>query len=133
MLAKYRMEPNPNFHPTSRLATIFTRVRGFVWIEEESNQLARVEGDIIEDLSIGLFLGKIYKGSHFMQERYEVSPGVWLPSFLEYDFDGRKFLMSFAIHERTFYTNYKRIGAPKEALAAIRAELNNGARSPADP
>src|SRR2546422_7803176 len=37
----------------------------------------------------GLFLGKIYKGSHFMQERYEVRPGLWLASFSQYDFDGR--------------------------------------------
>ena len=76
-----------------------------------------------EDISIGLFLGKIYKGSHFMQERYEVQPGMWQPSFTQYDFDGRKFFSSFSIHERTFYSNYRYIGAPKQALEAIRKEL----------
>jgi hypothetical protein len=58
-----------------------------------------------------------------MQERYELLPGLWLTSFSQYDFDGRKLFSSFSVHERTFYSNYRYIGPPKEALAAIRQEL----------
>src|SRR5262249_6214782 len=133
LLTQYSMEPNPAFHPTSRIATIFTKVRGFVWIEEDSGQLARVEGDVTEDISVGLFLGKVYKGSHFMQERYEFAPGVWLPTFSQYDFDGRKLFSGFSVHERTFYSNYRRIGPPRDALAALRAELSKPAPVAADP
>lgn len=122
-LVKYEMTPNPAFKPTSRFTSIFPKVHGFVWIDEDAAELARIEGDVTEDISIGLFLAKIYKGSHFMQERYEVRPGLWLPSFSQYDFDGRKLFSGFSIHERTFYSNYRYIGPPKEALAAIRKEL----------
>jgi hypothetical protein len=122
-LAKYEMTPNPTFKPTSRLASIFPKVHGYVWIDENASELARIEGDVTEDISIALFLGKIYKGSHFMQERYEVLPGLWQPSFSQYDFDGRKFFSGFSMHERTFYSNYRYIGPPKEAIEAIRREL----------
>ncbi len=137
-LSKYKMDPNPAFKPTSRFTSIFPKVRGFVWIDEASGELARVEGEVIQDISIGLFLGKIYKGSHFMQERYEFQPGLWLTSFSQYDFDGRKLFSGFSIHERTFYSNYRYIGPPKEALAAIReelehAELDKPRRDPTDP
>ena len=125
MLSKYKMEPNPAFKPTSRLSAIFPKVRGFVWVDEVSGELARVEGNVTEDISVGLFLGKIYKGSHFMQERYEFQPGLWLASFSQYDFDGRKLFSSFSVHERTFYSSYRYIGPPKEALAAIRQELGH--------
>jgi hypothetical protein len=125
MLAKYKMDPNPAFKPTSRFTSIFPKVRGFVWIDEASGELARIEGEVTDDISVGLFLGKIYKGSHFMQERYEFQPGLWLASFSQYDFDGRKLFSSFSMHERTLYTNYRYIGPPKEALAAIRQELGN--------
>src|SRR5713226_7033786 len=136
-LSKYRLDPNPAFKPSSRLASVFTKVRGFVWIDEASCELARIEGEVTEDISIGLFLGKIYKGSHFMQERYEFQPGLWLTSFSQYDFDGRKLFSSFSIHERTFYSNYRYIGPPKEALTAIRlelghAELDKARAGPAD-
>lgn len=123
VLSRYQMAPNPAFKPTSRLSAIFPKVHGYVWVDENSCELARIEGDVTEDISIGLFLGKIYKGSHFMQERYEVSPGLWLPSFSQYDFDGRRLFSSFSIHERTFYSHYRYFGPPKEALEAIRSEL----------
>jgi hypothetical protein len=132
-LAKYRLEPNPAYKPTSRVTSIFSKVRGFVWIDEETAHIARVEVEVTQDISFGLFLGKVYKGSHFMQERYEFAPGIWLPSFFEYDFDGRKFFIPFSVHQRTFYSNYRRIGPPKEALTLIRAELGKPDNPAADP
>jgi hypothetical protein len=123
-LLRYSMEPNPDYHPTTRNEIIFSRVRGTLWIDEQSCQLAKIQGSVIEDISIALFLAKVYKGSQFMQERFEVAPGVWEPTFEQYDFDGRKFMVSFSLHERTFYSDYKRVGPPKEAAAVVRAELN---------
>jgi hypothetical protein len=123
VLLKYRMDPNPAFRPTSRATSIYTRVRGIVWIDEATGEMARIEGEVTDDISLGLFLARVYRGSRFMQERYEMVPGLWMPSFSQYDFDGRKFLSSFSLHERTFYSNYRRVGAPKEALELVRAEL----------
>ena len=133
VLFKYEIEPNPAFKPASRTAAIFTKVRGFVWIDPIAGELARVEGEVTGDISIGVFLGKVYKGSHFMQERYEVTPGLWLPTFTQYDFDGRKLFLSISIHHRTFYSQYRRVGPPKEALLIIRAELGKSASATADP
>jgi hypothetical protein len=123
VLYKYSMEPNPAYKATSRTTAIFAKVRGFVWLDPEAGQLARVEGEVTGDITVGLFLAKVNKGSHFMQERYEMLPGLWMPSFSQYDFDGRKLFSTISIHERTFYSQYRRIGPPKEALAMIRAEL----------
>jgi hypothetical protein len=132
-LAKYRLDPNPAFKPTSRATSIFSKIRGFAWIDEETAHIARAEVEVTEDISFGLFLGKIYKGSHFMQERYEFAPGIWLASFFEYDFDGRKFFLPISMHQRTFYSNYRRIGPPKEALSLIRTELGKPDNPAADP
>ncbi|MBZ5701837.1 MAG: hypothetical protein LAN84_08315 [Acidobacteriia bacterium] len=130
LLAKFRLEPNPAYKPVSRATAIFAKVRGTIWIDEASAQLVRVEGEVISDISIGLFLAKVYKGSHFSQERSEIAPGVWLASSTEYDFDGRKFFSTVAIHERTFATRYRRIGPPSEALPLFRAELAIPAPAP---
>jgi len=122
-LLKYRMEPNPSFKPNSRATSIFMKVKGFLWVDDAAQQLARVEGEVTDDISLGLFLAKINKGSRFMQDRYEVAPGLWLPTFSQYDFDGRKFFSSFSVHEKTFYSDYKRIGSPAEAIPQIKTEL----------
>jgi len=122
-LLRYSMTPNPKYKPTSRNTTIFTKVSGTIWIDEQSSELAKVEGNVTSDISLALFLAKVYKGSHFMQERYQIVPGIWEPTYEQYDFDGRKFLSPVSIHERTFYSNYKRVGPPKEAVEVVRAEL----------
>lgn len=123
-LLRLGIVPNPAYRPTSRLTTLFTKVRGTVWIDEQTSQLAKIEGVVTADVSLALFLAKVYKGSHFMQERYEIAPGIWEPTFEQYDFDGRKYLIPFSVHERTFYSSYKRVGPPKEALGVVRAELS---------
>jgi hypothetical protein len=58
-----------------------------------------------------------------MQDRYEMVSGLWLPSFTQYDFDGRKFFTSFSVHEKTFYSAYKKIGPPAEAIPQIQSEI----------
>lgn len=131
ILAKYRMESNPAFKPTSRTAAIYSKVRGFVWIDEAAGQIARIQGEITEDVSLGIFLARVNKGSYFMQERYEMFPGCWLPTFSQYDFDGRKLFMNFNIHERTFYSHYRFVGAPHEAFLAIQKETRLIAAPPA--
>jgi hypothetical protein len=132
LLAKYETSPNPVFKPTSRFTSILTKVHGYVWIDENAGELARVDGEVTEDIPFGLFLGKIYKGSHFMQERYEVQPGIWQPTCSQYDFDGRKLFSGFSIHERAFYSNYRYIGPPRQALEAIRKELARADLNKAD-
>ena len=122
-LSKYRMDPNPNYKPTSRGASIFGKVKGFVWLDDASGQMARVQGEVTEDISFGLFLGKIYKGSRFMQERYEFAPDVWLPTYSQYDFDARKLFSQISVHQKTFASHYRRVGTPVDAIPIVKAEL----------
>jgi len=132
-LVKYDMTPNPAYKPVTRNEILFTRIHGTLWIDKESSQLAKIEGQVTEDISLALFLAKVYRGSYFMQERYELTSGVWLPTYQQYDFDGRKFLVPFYIHERSFYTDYHRVGPPKEAIDVVRGELNKLKGNRADP
>jgi hypothetical protein len=133
MLSKYSMVPNPSYKATSRATAIFSKVRGYVWIDDDAAQLARAEIEVTDDISFGGFLAKVYKGSHLLQERYEMAPGLWFATYSQYDFEGRRLFMSFGIHERTVYSQYRRIGPPKEALQAIRAELGKSTTANANP
>ena len=133
VLVKYEMTRNPAFKPSTRNEMVFAKVQGTLWIDKETSQLAKIEGHVTEDITLALFLAKVYQGSYFMQERYEMAPGIWLPSYQQYDFDGRKFVVPFSIHERTFYTNYKRVGPPKEAAELVRGELSKLGENRADP
>jgi len=133
VLVKYEMARNTAFKPATRNEMLFTRIAGTLWIDKETSELAKIEGHVTEDINLALFLAKVYRGSYFMQEWYEMAPGVWLPSYQQYDFDGRKFVVPFSIHERTFYTKYKRVGPPREAAELVRGELSKLDENRADP
>ena len=88
--------------------------------------MARLEGDITSDITFGGgIVGKVYHGGHFVMEQSEVAPGLWFPTLYTYDVDGRKFLFSFGVHERTDVTHYRRVGPPSQSIEVIRSELNN--------
>ena len=70
-------------------------------------------------------LGKVYRGGRFVMEQAEVTGGIWLPSRYQFDFEGRKFLFGFDLHETTTVSQYRRIGPPQLALVAVRRELGN--------
>lgn len=124
-LAKLQLDPNPDYKPKSRNAQLFAHVRAVIWVDEKEGQVARVEAEIIRDIAIGGgVFGKVYKGGHFVTEQVEAARGVWLPSRFEYDFDGRKFFFPFSVNETTEARDYRRIGPPQEALAAVRRELS---------
>ena len=129
-LAKIGFEPNPDYKAHSRNTHMLTHVRATIWVLERDAQVVRVEAEIFEDIPVGGgLLGKVYKGGHFEMDQIEVAPGVWLPARYVYDFRGRKFIFPFSINETTEARNYRRLGPPKEALAALRRELQNGGSS----
>lgn len=134
-LIKLNCSPNPAFKPRTRAEEMFQRSRATLWLDEQASQLVRVEASLTGDLSVGAgVVGKVYSGGRFVTEQAEVAPGVWLPTRFQYDFRGRRFVFGFELHELTTATNYKRIGPPAEALAAVRAEINSYASAgPAKP
>jgi hypothetical protein len=131
-LVRLLFEPNPAFKPHSRNTEMFRHSRAVVWIDEAAAQMVRIEAEIATDISIGGgILGKIYRGGRFVLEQTQVEEGVWFPVRYEYNFAGRKFLFGYELHEVTLASGYRRIGPPKEALAAVRHELNNASPAPA--
>jgi hypothetical protein len=124
-LVRILFEPNPAFKPRSRNTDMFRHVRATLWIDEASGHLTRLEAEIISDIPIGGgVLGKLYRGGRFTLEQAPVAEGIWFPTRYEYNFAGRKFVFGFELHEVTVANAYRRIGPPREALAAIRRELN---------
>ncbi len=124
LLVKLSCVANPAFKPGTRAQEMFTHAQATLWIEPRAAQLARVEAQLASDLGVGGgILGKAYRGSSFVLEQTEIAPTVWLPSRIYYNLHGRKFVFGFSLHEETIVTQYRRIGPPAEALAAVRAEM----------
>lgn len=125
-IVKLRLSPNPEYKAKLRTTEMFGNVEAVVWIDAAAAQFVRVEAEISKNINVGGgVFGRIYKGGKFVMEQAPVASGVWLPTRMLYDFKGRKFLFGFELHEAVEVSNYRHIGDPRTALAAIRRELNS--------
>jgi hypothetical protein len=124
MADKIGLDPNPDFHPQNTQEEVLTHVRATIWIDEHSMQMVRGEAEVIRDIGFGGgILGKVYRGGHFYMEQKEVAPGVWLPSYYQYDFAGRKFLFGFEAHQSVETSQYRKLGTAQQALQIAKQEL----------
>jgi hypothetical protein len=122
-VVKLNFEPDPAYLSTARFAPLYRHSRGIAWVDESSGQLIKAEAELTEDVSWGGgLIAKLYRGGRFRYEQHEVSPGLWMPTYYSYDFDGRKFVFSLSAHDRAEFTEYLRVGAPGEALIIVRRE-----------
>lgn len=121
---KIRLEPNPDFHPRNMQEEVLTHARATIWIDQRSMQMVRGEAEVIRDIAFGGgILGKVYRGGHFYLEQREAAPGVWLPSYYQYDFAGRKFLFGFETHQSVETSHYRKLGTAQQTLQFARQEL----------
>jgi hypothetical protein len=88
----------------------------------------------MRDISVGGgILGKLYRGGVFSFDQVPVARDVWLPARYQYDFTGRKFLFTFEVHQVVESGQYRRVGAPKDALIVVQNEIATGKIVTADP
>jgi len=116
-------EPDPAYRSTQRFAPVYKHSKGIAWVDESSAQLIKAEAELTDEVSWGGgLIAKLYRGGRFRYEQHEVSPGVWMPTYYSYDFDGRKFVFSLSAHDRAEYSDYLHVGTPSEALLVVRRE-----------
>jgi hypothetical protein len=124
-LAKFHLDPDPNYKPTSLRTEFLKHATATAWVDEKSAQLMRLEAVLTTDISfVAGIAGKVYRDGRAVIEQSEVEPGVWLPILYQYDFTIRKFLFTSEVHERVEASHYQRIGNAEQALTAIRREIS---------
>jgi len=103
----FELDPDSSFRPHGVFQDALAHVTAKIWVDRETNQLARGEARIMSDVSFGGgILGKLYRGGEVSMEQAEVSPGIWLPTHMQYDFAGRKFLFPFEQHQTIDASHY---------------------------
>ncbi len=102
-------EPRPGFVPHMKESKFLSKFRGRVWIDKDDLQLAKMDLETLDTISIGLFLARLHKGTRFTLEQTRVNDEVWLPRQVHYKFDARIGLVKgFNIDGEQTYRDYKK-------------------------
>ncbi len=101
----FDFEPKKGAKPKSRIETIVTKLAGTMWVDEEAQQIVRVEARLTDRFKIGggLF-ASVSPSTAVALEQAKVNDEVWMPSYAEANFAAR--IMLFAKFNRSVTTRY---------------------------
>jgi hypothetical protein len=102
-------EPRPGFEPHMKEAKFLSKFHGRVWIDKGDLQLAKMDIEAIDTVSVGWVLARIHKGTRFVLEQTRVNDEVWLPRHVAFKFDARVALLKgYRIDGEQEYRDYKK-------------------------
>lgn len=102
-------EPRPGFEPHMKESKFLSKFHGRVWIDKNDLQLAKMNVEAIDTVSVGWVLARLHKGTRFMLEQTRVNDEVWLPKQLTFKVDVRVALLKgFNIDGEDTFRDYKK-------------------------
>ena len=72
--------PHQGYQALSRTAKMFAHLRCRLWVDKQDYHLVKGEVEVVDTISVGLFLVRVAKGSRAAFEQARVNDEVWLPS-----------------------------------------------------
>jgi hypothetical protein len=102
-------EPHPGFDPHMKESKFLSKFHGRVWIDKGDLQLAKMNIEAIDTVSVGWVLARIHKGTRVMLEQTRVNDEVWLPRHVSFKLDARVALFKgFNIDGEQEFRDYKK-------------------------
>jgi len=102
-------EPRPGFEPHMKESKFLSKFHGRVWIDKGDLQLAKLDLEAIDTVSVGWVLARIHKGTRMMLEQTRVNDEVWLPRHVTFKIDARVALLKgYKIDGEQEYRDYKK-------------------------
>ncbi len=112
--------PRPGATPTTDGGKLMVKVKGRAWVSEEDYQIARVDAEVLDDVSYGLgVLAKLYKGTRASFERRKINGEVWLPSEVRINALGRAFIRKFQLDTVIRYSDYRKFEVGTDTRFAL--------------
>lgn len=100
--------PHLGYHATGKYGKLFSRVQGKLWIDKQDFGWVKVDGEVTQTFSMGLFVARVQRGSHIILEQTCLGDAVWVPKRLEMRASARiLFLKSLDLDRILTYSDYR--------------------------
>jgi hypothetical protein len=103
-----QVTPHPGYHARGKYGKIFSKVEGKLWIDKSDFGWIKVEGQVTQSFSMGLFVARVQRGSRIVLEQTNVGDAVWVPQRLEVRGSARILFLKSLTVERIFtHSDYR--------------------------
>jgi hypothetical protein len=110
IVLQFRPRVPATYKPTTFEGKNMQHVAGKAWVDEQDHQIARVEIEATDTISIGLgILARLQKGASILEERRKFNDEIWLPVRTEVTLNAKILLLKgFNVREITEYSDQKK-------------------------
>jgi hypothetical protein len=103
--------PHPGYRAHGKFGKMFSKVEGKLWVDMQDFGWIKVDGEVTQPFSMGLFVARVQRGSHIILEQTCVGDAVWVPKRLEVRASARiLFLKSLNMDRILTYSDYRPAG-----------------------
>ncbi len=113
-----KASPLAGYRPRSRDGKILPHVRGKLWIDQRSYHWVKLEAEVMDPVSWGLFLVRLDPGAHIWFDETRVNDEVWLPRRISITASARLGIFKkLRVQEDTTYKNFRKFQADSRLVA----------------
>jgi hypothetical protein len=69
--------PCPGYQAQGKYGKMFSKGEGKLWVDKQDLGWIKVDGQVIQPFSLGLFLARVLRGSHITMEQTRIDDGIW--------------------------------------------------------
>ena len=101
-------KPHPGYRARGKYGKMLSNVGGRLWIDKWDFGWIKVDGQVTQSFTMGLFVARVQRGSHVILEETCLGGGVWVPRRIEVRASARIFfLKSLDIDKILTYSDYR--------------------------
>ena len=116
-------EPRKGFEVQDRESKFVSKFRGWLWIDKQDMQLAKVDVEAIDTASVGWVLARIHKGTRMIYEQMRMNDEIWLPKHMSYKLDARVALLKgYNVDGEQTYRDYKKFRTSAKIIGIGEAQ-----------
>ena len=103
-----RATPHAGYRAHGKYGKMMSQVEGRLWVDKQDFGWVKVDGEVTQPFSMGLFLARVLRGSHITMEQARVCDGIWMPTRIEVRASAKiLFVKSYDINRILTYSDYQ--------------------------
>ena len=111
--------PRRGYNPRSRDAKILPHVCGKLWIDKVAYDWVKLEAEVIDTVSWGLFLVRLDRGAHISFDQTLVNEEVWLPKHVSITASARLGVFKkIRVEQDTTFRNFRKFQTDSRLVTA---------------
>ena len=110
--------PRAGYQAKSTETRFVTKMRGKIWLDQQDKLTVRLRAETLDNVSLGLFLAKVHKGTTIGLDSTRVNDEVWLPRHFDLKLSARVLLLARLREELDFsFSKYRRFQAESRIVS----------------